>query len=225
MLLKNSKILCIFAHPDDEIIFGWPIMQNPNFNRSLIICAGKQKGRNALHEVCIKENINLVDTLKLPNTFYALPFRRAEIKLKDVLKIINDAITKELCINKYDFIFTHNPVGEYGHGDHRLIFELITQHPLTQNVLVTNIIEQDAGKCHRNDGKIPDYIKKIYYDPAEKLCEVELDRSFYLRNQNIYEQNQAWTWHRKLSSSYPIAHTNLYKIKKCGETISQPISF
>jgi len=213
MMLKNSKILCIFAHPDDEVIFGWPIMQNPNLNKSLIICAGKRKGRDALREVCIRENINLVNTLKLPNTFYALPFRRAEVKLKDVLKIINNAITKELYINEYDFVFTHNPVGEYGHGDHRLIFELVTQHPLVQNVLVTDIIEQDAGKCHRNAEKIPAYVEKIYYESAKKICKVSLDVNFYFRCQTIYQKHKAWTWHRELTRNYPISSTRLFRVK------------
>ena len=27
------KVLMVFAHPDDEIIFGWPIFQDPTIEK------------------------------------------------------------------------------------------------------------------------------------------------------------------------------------------------
>ena len=31
------KVLMVFAHPDDEIIFGWPIFQDPTIEKELIM--------------------------------------------------------------------------------------------------------------------------------------------------------------------------------------------
>ena len=31
------KVLMVFAHPDDEIIFGWPIFQDPTIEKELVM--------------------------------------------------------------------------------------------------------------------------------------------------------------------------------------------
>ena len=34
---KKMKVLMVFAHPDDEIIFGWPIFQDPTIEKELVM--------------------------------------------------------------------------------------------------------------------------------------------------------------------------------------------
>ncbi len=34
----RPKILMLYAHPDDELVWGWPILQNPAFEKEILIC-------------------------------------------------------------------------------------------------------------------------------------------------------------------------------------------
>jgi len=205
-----KKVLGIFAHPDDEVLFGWPIFQSDEYEKHLIICCDDvaRKGQcryNALQEVCKQENIWLESILAEDNNFYALPTRRAEYLLTDsILKIksILESVIEEI---KPDFIFTHNPVGEYGHGSHRLLFEIVSQHPLVENLLVTDICEKSN---HRSHDDIPSIVWDAYYEEAKRELPQEMDEAFYMRCRSIYNKYNAWTWNKD-----PIPYCNLYHLK------------
>jgi len=204
-----KKVLGIFAHPDDEVLFGWPIFQSNEFEKHLIICCDdstrNRPGRKeALEKVCQQENINLVRAMQEDNSFYALPTRRSDYLLSNAVRNIN--VVLEAAINdiKPDYIITHNPVGEYGHGSHRLLFEIVSQNDKVKNLLITDICEESNHRSHRT---IPETVEKAFYQ--NKLRSETLDEAFYMRCRSIYNHHNAWTWNHDI-----IRACNLYLLKE-----------
>lgn len=208
-----KKVLGIFCHPDDEVLFGWPIFQSNEYEKHLITCCDDYGRRGAirlacLEQVCKQENIHLVDILQEDNNFYALPTRRAEYLLTDAIDRIVKTLNRNiLCLNP-DYIFTHNPVGEYGHGSHRLLFELVSQSEMVKNLLITDICQESN---HRSSKKIPQIIRDVYYKKLFKQSfNIEiLNIDFYNRCKAIYDASNAWSW-----SKEPINFGNLFLLKE-----------
>lgn len=210
----KKKVLGIFCHCDDEVLFGWPIFQSDEYEKYLIICCDdmhrNRPGRKAaLQEVCKQENINLVYCLSEHNDFYALPTRRADYLLTDAIADINAWLGKAITNINPDYIFTHNPIGEYGHGSHRLLFEIVSQHPKVKNLIITDICQESN---HRSSKFIPDIFRDVYYRvklaPSFRAVQM-LNISFYQRCKAIYDKYNAWTWCKD-----PITVCNLFLLKE-----------
>jgi hypothetical protein len=204
-----DKVLGIFCHPDDEVLAGWPIFQSDAYEKYLMICCDDyaRKGpsrREALRRVCKQEGITLVRLLSENNNFYSLPTRRADSLLTHSVFRINNAMEQAIESIKPDYIITHNPVGEYGHGSHRLLFEIVTQHPITENILITDICQVSN---HRSSASIPEIIYKAYYED-NIIGTRHLDIDFYNRCKAIYDLYQGWTWNKE-----PIEECNLHLLK------------
>ena len=198
-VLKDKKVLGIFAHADDEIVAGWPIFQDESIDRTLVIMCDdvKRKGQGriiALQEVCKVFNIRLFCAGNLDTEFYRLPTRYDDFVLTDALRLILSIITQAVLDVKPDYIMTHNPVGEYGHGDHRLLFEMVTQRSDVTPVIITDLCEENS--CHRSSKYIPDSIAYAYYDGMHQY-DVKMN-NFYEKGMNIYRKYGAWTWKNEL---------------------------
>lgn len=208
----KKKVLGIFCHPDDEVLFGWPIFQSDEYEKYLIICCddscrNRPERKKALYGVCLQEKIAPYSILSEGNNFYALPTRRADYLLTDAIENISRCLEEAITNIEPDYIFTHNPVGEYGHGSHRLLFEIVSQHPKVKNLLITDMCQRSN---HRSNKEIPQIIKEVYYNHQIflKCISEKLDMNFYNRCKVIYDRYNAWTW-----SKPPIEHCNLYLLK------------
>ena len=83
-MIIDGKILMLFAHPDDEIIFGWPVLQDNTLQKELLICSSdlnnpkRQKyshRKEALFRLA--HNLNIKCTcLDYDSEFYRLETRR-----------------------------------------------------------------------------------------------------------------------------------------------------
>jgi len=207
-MIKTPKVLGIFCHPDDEILWGWPIFQSDKYEKYLIICCSdaernRPNRKKALQEVCKLENINLVSCLDEPNDFYALPTRRADYLLTDAIINIERAITTAVEAIKPDLVFTHNPVGEYGHGSHRLLFEIVSQHEHINEVLITDICQKSN---HRSHCTIPKFVLNAYY--TQGINKFALKPEFFYRCKKVYDQHSAWTWCYE-----PVHECALFKVR------------
>jgi hypothetical protein len=225
--MNKQSILAVLCHCDDEILAGFPVMQSEVFEKHLIItCSDVQrKGprrATALKEVCKQENINLFCCADLDNNFYNLPTRRAGYLLRDAVGDINCWLESAIQSIEPDFLFTHNPQGSYGHGSHRLLFEIISQHPLAKNVIFTDMCQKSN---HRSHDEIPRSVRDAYYrrrihiQPnkgqlgqltgtqesdilafnvdtklAGQQLHHKLDMNFYARTKAIYDRTGSWTW-------------------------------
>ena len=103
----------IVAHPDDELVFGASELINYG-SEYKVVCISNPNNKNRISEfnkvmkelnVCSWEVLDYEDTLYPTQTY-------------DQIDIIVNS-------RKWEKIVTHNPVGEYGHPQHKLIFDRV----------------------------------------------------------------------------------------------------
>jgi len=198
------KILAILAHPDDEVLWGWPVMQDENIERELLVISDNHNGYGDRSRMACSEIwTNQTRILCRLSGFYRLPFRNAILTLPITTEAIRMHIELHIRAVQPDYIFTHNPIGEYGHGDHRLLFELVCVHPAVKKVLFTDICLYN--KCHVGYNEIPKHIRDAYY--REVRGEYELDMEWFNRCKQVYQRHRAWSW-----KGEPVRKCKLYEL-------------
>lgn len=194
--LTGKKVLGILAHPDDEVIFGWPIFQRQDVQKYLLTISDngycKKQGGNplaALNEICFSEDIFFCGCLNINANFYIQPVIREWGRIFKVVRLIQEAISKLIREIQPDYIFTHNPVGEYGHGSHEAVFKIVSQHEKVKNLLFTDIC-LPTEKYISTDG-LSDFIKRIFYRGSYWRC--VLDTAYAIRCEQVYREHLSWS--------------------------------
>jgi len=204
------NILMILAHPDDEVIFGWPVIQtHKNDNISLLTLSHNRTKygggpENALKEVCAINKIQSLELPRLDTNFYRLPPRYEDYTLPMCIKQFKTNITQAVGMVMPDIVFTHNPMGEYGHGDHKMVFNLVAEFCFSR-LLLTDICF--FNKCHLSSAHIPSIYEDYLYDTATDKQYCELDLDWYNTMMRIYRNYDAWSW----GGHDPVTECNLYK--------------
>ena len=202
------RILAVLAHCDDEIVVGWPILQPPGKHDVTLLpaCRNIRKGDGpmlALQEVCDCNAMSLLECPLNANQFYRLPTRHEEFTLMSAVTVIESATAKAIEQVKSDAIFTHNPWGEYGHGDHRLLFNIVAR--MNYPMILTDICLRNA--CHPSSDEIPQFYRPLFQGPIEHCS---LDGDEYECMKRIYEKHNAWTW----GGHEPVREAGLYLFGK-----------
>ena len=141
---KNSKILehafndyqttklMIVAHPDDELIFG---------GAELIKYGPEYK------VICLTNNSN-----KIRKTEFKLVMEKLKVgswemlDYEDTLEPLEEYDLNSIINSRnWEKIVTHNPIGEYGHPQHKLVFDSVLK--ITDNFYVFG---KDAQKLDQN---------------------------------------------------------------------------
>jgi len=207
------KVLGIFAHREDQIVFGWPIFQDRTIDRYLIICAddSDKRGQKPLQQSCDHEGIQLIKCLNFPNVFFQITKQTNKISLKEIAEILQKVVAETVNKVRPDYIFCHNPFGEYGHFDHRLVFEIIYNSFLNQSILITDICAYSSGTLATRT--IP-RMWQGFYANSKKFGIVKPDHNFYKRNKAIYEQFEMWTGNQYLNLPiYPKLAATIYELE------------
>lgn len=208
------KVLGIFTHPDDEVIFGWPIFQDKLINRHLAICiddykkAGTAKS-DALKEVCQVEGIKLdwighsegsyFRMMRVPDV--TTPVHRIQNLIKKILRIVDFV--------KPDYVFTHNFWGDNGNSEHRLTSEIVVNFVMGYNILMTD-------RCDSNNAWLAyDTIPRMHREfflPKNVLKNCSLSEEFFLRCKAVYDKYGMWTGPTVLTDC--LKKTTLYCMRK-----------
>ena len=111
------------------------------------------------------------------------------------------------CVNskECDFVFTHNPMGEYGMIDHKMLFELMYMR-VDKPLLITDLLQYETHWPSHHE--IPRRIEMDFY--KHKLFECELNVEMYTDIYNIYKNGNAWTYWRTPETE--TKKCSLYKI-------------
>ena len=201
------KILTILAHPDDEILWGWPVMQLPGKKYLVTIASNNERyGKNAIEaakEFCIQNNTAFYRSLFTDTNFYRLPLR-SDIAptLVDMKEYIDRFLLAVLRSLKPDIVFTHNPFGEYGHGDHKLVFDLVCRQSYISKIWFTDICLWN--KSHISSENIPAYIWNAFYKDAKVGDKSILDDKWFEANKKIYTDRKAWSWNNPIAKECKI---------------------
>lgn len=188
--LAGKRVLMVLAHCDDELVCGWPILQDPAISKSLVIVSSDRNNTDrqwcshrkfVTQDLCKSLGID-VRILDYDSEFYRLSQREGH------LVKLEQEILREVERQPFDYLFTHNPHGEYGHLDHVFLSNLLyraVDHPLLMSdITLRSDWTQVAAKSER-------YGRAIY---GERIGAAELDLSFYRRVMRFYESRGVWTW-------------------------------
>ena len=214
-----NKVLMVVAHPDDEIIFGYPIFQDKSIKKKLLCCSsdlnnpGRQwckERRIVLEDLCRLTDTELV-CLDYNSSFYHSRSRRPdgvprtpEGDAQGPLRSICDDISKHIqdMSKDVDYVFTHNPYGEYGHMDHKLCFDMVLKNT-DKDILITDIHLPSNWSQHYTFSK---KMKDLYYHTLVK-ANIEIDEYLYQRAEQMYRSANSWTRGRET-----VKKCNLFKI-------------
>ena len=213
-----KKVLIFMAHPDDEILFGWPIFFNPNYEKKLIICSSDYNNpqrqwckyrKDSLFKVCEQENVP-VHCMDYDSSFYKTATRRPKHLPRNDWGD-SQAPFRKMCDHfasiiknveaEFDYIFTHNPYGEYGHMDHRLLFDIVVKNS-TKPILITDINIKSNWHTKKD---FTNTAERLYY--GNKLSKHSIDMKKFDAYCDVYKQDGVWTWSREIPS-----FCNLYQI-------------
>mgnify|MGYP002877121365 CR=1 FL=1 len=203
----------VMAHPDDEIIFGWPIFQDESIEKKLLICSSDANNptrqwckdrKLALKKICDKHNVSLT-CLDYDSSFYKTQTRRptgiprtpmgdSVAPFRSMCKDIEQNI--KILERDCDFIFTHNPYGEYGHLDHILLFDLVLKNS-KKPILITDMNLPSNWARSYAPSKI---MKKLFYNKEFKK-DLNIDYNKYSFIKKEYEKVNSWTWGRETPQS------------------------
>ena len=133
---KPRRLLMVYAHCDDELIWGHRFLCDPDIKKWVIACSCDTN--NPKRPACAKQleafkaccrrapNVMDFDAINQPSEFYQLPGRGNS---SDILKRWWEEVA-ELVLRwgvGCDAVATHNPWGEYGMPDHLLVRRLVLQ--------------------------------------------------------------------------------------------------
>lgn len=195
----REKVLIVMAHPDDELIFGWPVLLDNTINKEVLICSNDYCNKyrptmyarkEALAEVC--KSLGIVQhSLNFESEFY-----RRNVRNRDLLQF--ESLVESL-IQDANIIFTHNPFGEYGHMDHKLVSNICFNSKA--HVMFTDILDTAEWS---NTVEISKNWKYLY---GNALSSCTLDKNTYETLKAIYTKHNVWTWFKE-----PIDQCNLFMV-------------
>ena len=193
------KVLFNIAHADDEILWMYPYFQDPNIEKHVLLCStdftnpNRQWCKNrklVLQRICDEMGAKLT-CLDYYSSFYNTPSRPGYLK-NTVDDICNTLKNLENDFNP-DYVFTHNPYGEYGHLDHKLLFNTTIQ-VCNSPIVITDIKINSNWPVYENNS---DSINRIFY--KKPIGKYQLDEKKFLYWKSLYEQAGVWTWKRDIS--------------------------
>ena len=204
----DKKILCIFAHYEDHVVFGWPLLQNKMSGQVYLYTCTNQE-TPAVSESCKNIGLKYLGNAFLENGFsepkrninkngscVGSNYQNLRLRIKQIVEQI-----------KPDYIFTHNPLGEYGHYDHKFLFELI-YNEFELPILITDIIAKSSYyHCHS-------FVPKLYSNLYSNLLSYVLpDYLFWDKQTKVFKEKNIFTKNANLDIPHYPKKAGLWLIK------------
>lgn len=116
---KINKVMFV-AHPDDETLWGGGHLLKDDYLVVCVTCGTNRIRIKEIQKVMDYSNDELI-MLGYPDKLWG---KRSDWKYD--LKSIKKDIKKILNYKKWDLVVTHNPEGEYGHIQHQMTSQIVT---------------------------------------------------------------------------------------------------
>lgn len=196
--MTNKHIAIVLAHPGDETTFAWPLLQDPEIKKTLVIVSGVSDGRNpricAVRELC--------GSLKVPHTFMGQSrgfcnihkdgTNNMQVVSKDVLKLVDS-------INA-DYIYTHNMLGENGDPDHLLVHWLLMN---TNKSIICSDLTYNGNWIPLRDVSY-NYKKRYFLKP---IMDCKLTPDFELNCKQVFQRYGIWEMEAEMQK-----HCKVYQL-------------
>lgn len=178
---KNSNVLFIYPHPDDETYFNAGLIQNlveENINtKVLCLTQGEASSlkygvkNNDLGEVRKKEFDSVMKFLKV-SEHKILNLEDGNLDNENSLSRI---IAGEINLFEPDIVLTFEPNGIYGHRDHVLVSKIVTALNKNNHYnLIYSTISTNYKSSHINPGKVENLAKPIEPNVIFKLSLIDI---------------------------------------------------
>lgn len=203
MAKATKRVLIVLAHCDDEIIHGWPVYQDESLTRTLLICGSDEnnpnrpqgkRGKRTMLQLAAKNGVGAC-AFDYDCEFYRLESRKGS--LANFCESIANAVRSY----NGDYIFTHNPHGEYGHSDHKLIWDIVFNHS-KKPIWFTDIFTESNWT---HDEAISERARDTIY--SNKIRECVADDKLVDDAVATYQRNNCYTWDQKV-----VKKCNLYQV-------------
>jgi LmbE family N-acetylglucosaminyl deacetylase len=175
---KTSKkeVLVIVAHPDDETIWmGGTLLKNKdNWSTTIISLCRKNDSDRAPKFKRVCDELNAVSFISDLDDSEQGDFK--EISNKDIISRIQQFLKQNA---NFDYIFTHNENGEYGHirhiEVHNAVIEMLNKKKLSAKRIFffSYLKDEKPGICYVNEN-------------ADKLIRLK-EHDFKMKKQLIQE--------------------------------------
>lgn len=186
----------LMAHCDDEIICGWPIFQNKNIKKKIIIVSSDLKNNQRLwcshrkfvfRELC--KSFEIEQECMDYDSEFSINIKEKKLLEKNIIDILEK--------DKFDFIYTHNFFGEYFHPDHIFLFNLIIQK-YKNKIIISDIDYTNTKNRFEKKNKIINQNEKIKYF-NKKILNVDLNSNIFINVREYYKSFNVWTWRNDLT--------------------------
>jgi LmbE family N-acetylglucosaminyl deacetylase len=117
------KAVCMVAHPDDCVIFGWSLMHNfPQLDWHVTYLTYQDTDSRAkeFREFWLRRHIT-TEFLGFPDDYHDIENNCPSFDTDSA----RDAIRQ--CLQHADVILSHDSVGDYGHPHHRFVHDCVAQ--------------------------------------------------------------------------------------------------
>lgn len=183
-LVRNGsrlvKAAIVVAHPDDETIWTGGLLLSKQTWDWKIFIATKYDTEDRPNE--FKKAIENYKNYGVSTLDYEFIEVMPDIQEYDKLsksEIVQKLNTVDLSV--FDVIFTHNIDGEYGHGNHRVLGELLIEKGLNTWRVLCPAIQNPREK------QIGEYIETVYLTPEVLDRKRKLFQSCYTTQQYLWE--------------------------------------
>ncbi len=134
---KDKSLMVIFAHPDDEIVISPILSKYANEDvtiHSVIVTDGSNgvtphaniPAGDALAKVRSKEALCVTKNLGIDPPIF-LNYMDGDLALKENIYTLDDKIDSLFTKYQPDVVITFGPGGQYGHPDHRIVSNIVTE--------------------------------------------------------------------------------------------------
>lgn len=130
--LKNKSILIVVAHIDDESIFCSSVLSSDEAKNKhiLVVHDGGEKRNQAIKKIGEITNSKITN-LMIKESFGENNVKEISSKNKEIISKKVQQIIKE---EKINILISHNEFGEYGHGHHREVYNVIAKINLNKGI-------------------------------------------------------------------------------------------
>jgi LmbE family N-acetylglucosaminyl deacetylase len=158
-VLNPLNVLMLIAHPDDDIIFG---ARDLILNNSTVVCFTRC---GALRIQEFKESMRLTHSIGFTMTLPPGKMNWPHLSNQD----LSDMVKKYIKDMKFNIIVSHGPDGEYGHIQHKRVYEVASHMAKELSIPFFTFRERFSEDIDRHIKNMKNKVYAVYKSQTEVI--------------------------------------------------------